>query len=96
MTAVTMAPVGEQILDPSNPDKVLFLLKRGHVQIYRLNGEGKKPIDHEVQPGGFFDEMPLLGQGLLGGFAIANEDSLTSASREDVLELFRTQPEIAE
>ena len=51
---------GQVIYTPGETGEVLFLLKRGRVQIYRLSTEGKKLVVATLEPGTFFGEMALL------------------------------------
>lgn len=63
---------GEVIYTPE--EEILFLLKRGVVQLYRLTREGEKRVIDTLGPGTIFGEMPLIGQGMYGTFAQAVED----------------------
>ncbi len=71
MTNLTTCPAGRVLYEPQGGDEVLFLLKKGHVQLYRLNTEGKKLTVGDVKPGSFFGEISVLGQGMSGSFAEA-------------------------
>ena len=96
MTNVTTCPAGQRIFEPGETGEVLFFLKAGRVQLYRLTPEGKRLIIDDVKPGAFFGEMALLGQALAGSFAEATKDSLICAmSRSDVLQLLHDQPDVA-
>lgn len=97
MTNLTTCPAGQIIYEPEQTGEVLFFLKQGHVQIYRISADGKKLIVSDVKPGSFFGEMSLLGQAMAGNFAEANRDSLICAmSRSDVHDLLSAHPPIAE
>lgn len=97
MTNLSTCPAGQIIFEPEQSGEVLFFLKQGRVQIYRLNADGKKLIVGDAKPGTFFGEMSLLGQGMSGSFAEATRDSLICAmSRADILQLLRMHPDIAE
>jgi len=75
---------------------VLFLLKRGRVQLYRLTPAGKRLELATVEPGTFFGEMPFLGESLRHTFAEATEDSLICVmSRADIERLMRERSEVA-
>lgn len=96
MTSATTCTAGQVLLEPRASSEVLFLLKKGRVQLYRLSAEGKKLIVAEVKPGGFFGEMAVLGQTMGESFAEAAEDSLLCAmSRTDVQRLLHEHPDIA-
>lgn len=97
MTSVTSCPAGHRIFEPGQTAEVLFFLKAGRVQLFRLTPDGKRLIINDVKPGGFFGEMSLLGQSIGGGFAEATKDSLICAmSRADVIQLLRHQPDVAQ
>ncbi len=97
MTSLTTCRAGQLIYEPEQTGEVLFFLKQGHVQIYRISADGKKLIVSDVKPGSFFGEMSLLGQAMAGNFAEANRDSLICAmSRGDVHNLLSAHPPIAE
>ena len=96
MTSATTCTAGQVLLEPRASSEVLFLLKKGRVQLYRLSAEGKKLIVAEVKPGGVFGEMAVLGQTMGESFAEAAEDSLLCAmSRTDVQRLLHEHPDIA-
>jgi len=76
--------------------EVLFLLKRGRVQLYRLTPSGKRLELATIEPGAFFGEMPLVGETLRHTFAEAVEDSLICVmSRSDIERLMRERSEVA-
>ncbi len=76
--------------------EVLFLLKRGRVQLYRLTPPGKRLELAVIEPGTFFGEMPLLGESLRHTYAEAVEDALICImSRADIEGLMRKRSEVA-
>ena len=76
--------------------EVLFLLKSGKVELYRLSPEGKRLTLVIVEQGTIFGEMSLIGQRLVGTCAIALEDSVICAlSRHDVEALMVQHPQVA-
>ena len=81
---------------PEETGEVLFLLKKGRVQLYRLSPEGKKLVVATLGPGAIFGEMTLVGQGMHNTFAEAvDECMLCVMSRADVERLMRQRPEVA-
>jgi CRP-like cAMP-binding protein len=81
---------------PEDSGEVLFLLKKGRVQIYRIAPNGKKLIVTTLGPGAVFGEMSLVGQGMHNSFAEAvDECVLCVMSRSDVERLMREKPEVA-
>ena len=80
----------------SDGPEVLFLLKSGKVELYRLSPEGKRLTLVIVEQGTIFGEMSLIGQRLVGTRAIALEDSVICAlSRHDVESLMVQHPQVA-
>lgn len=81
---------------PEDSGEVLFLLKKGQVQIYRLAPNGKKLVVSTLGPGAIFGEMALVGQGMHNTFAEAiDECVLCVMSRADVERLVREKPDVA-
>ncbi len=81
---------------PEDTSEVLFLLKEGRVQLYRISPDGKKLVIATIGPGTIFGEMALIGQGMHNTFAEATEECvLCVMSREDVERLLVTKPKVA-
>ncbi len=81
---------------PEEEAEVLFLLKRGKVQVYTLTTEGKRLLIETIGPGMFFGEMPLTAQSMHQAFAEAIEDSLICVlSRGDMERLLLQKPQVA-
>ena len=80
----------------SDGPEVLFLLKSGKVELYRLSPEGKRLTLVIVEQGTIFGEMSLIGQRLVGTRAIALEDSVICAlNRQDIESLMVQHPQVA-
>jgi CRP/FNR family cyclic AMP-dependent transcriptional regulator len=87
---------GQILYSQEDRAEVLFLLKRGRVQLYRLTPSGKRLELVTIEPGAFFGEMPLVGESLRHTFAEATEDSLICVmSRSDIERLMRERSEVA-
>lgn len=87
---------GEVIHTPKQEKQILFLLKEGMVQLYRLTREEEKRVVDTLGPGTIFGEMPLIGQGMYGTFAQAVEDCTLGTMERAALErLLLQRPTIA-
>jgi CRP-like cAMP-binding protein len=96
MTAVTTCRRGRVFYTPGETGEVLFILKRGRVNIYRLSPEGHKLITATLGPGTVFGEMSLIGQGMRGSFAEAAEDcTLCVMGRADLEHVLTDSPRVA-
>ena len=96
-TAMTTCPRGTVFYTPGETGEVLFILKTGRVNLYRMTTEGKKLVTATVEPGTVFGEMSLIGQGMLDSFAEAAEDcTICVMSRTDIEQrLLREHPAVA-
>jgi len=95
-TTLTTARKGKILYMPEDTSEVLFLLKEGRVQLYRISPDGKKLVITTVEPGSVFGEMTLIGQGMHNSFAEAVEDCvLCVMNRDDVVRLLETKPKVS-
>ncbi len=95
ITMSTCRP-GKIFYMPEDSGEVLFLLKKGRVQLYRLAPNGKKLVVATLGPGSIFGEMSIVGQGMHNTFAEAvDECVLCVMSRSDVERLVREKPDVA-
>jgi CRP-like cAMP-binding protein len=88
MTTITSVPKGRVFYQPEDVGEVLFLIKEGGVQLYRISPEGKKLVIASLGPGTIFGEMALLGQQMHSAFAEAVEDCLILVMSRTDLERF--------
>jgi len=96
ITTMSAVQKGKIFYHPHEMGEVLFLLKRGRVQLYRLSPDGKKLILDTLEPGTVFGEMSLIGQRMYNTFAEAVDDCLICVmSRADVERLIMERPRIA-
>jgi len=96
MATMRPYPRGRVIYVPGQTGEVLFLLKRGRVDLYQLSPQGRKLVLASLGPATFFGEMSLLGQRMYEAFAEAAEDSLLCVlSRADVERLLLAKPRVA-
>jgi CRP-like cAMP-binding protein len=87
---------GKVFYFPEEAGEVVFLLKKGKVQLYRLSSEGRKLAIATLGPGSIFGEMSLIGQGMYNTFAEAMEDCLICImSRQEMERLLIDKPQVA-
>jgi len=95
-TTITTAHRGKILYMPEETGEVLFMLKEGRVQLYRISPEGKKLVIATIGPGTVFGEMAFIGQGMHNSFAETLEDAvLLVMSRTDVERMLVTKPQVA-
>jgi CRP/FNR family transcriptional regulator, cyclic AMP receptor protein len=93
MTTITNVPRGRVFYQPEDVGEVLFLIKEGRVQLYRISPEGKKLVIATLGHGTLFGEMALLGQAMHNAFAEALDDCLILVmSRTDLERLILNKP----
>jgi len=81
---------------PEEMGEVLFILKKGIVQLYRISPEGKKLVITTLGKGSLFGEMALLGQQMHNTFAEAITDcTICVMSRSDLERLILQRPQVA-
>ncbi len=96
ITTMSTVPRGRVFYRPEEPGEVLFILKEGRVQLYRISPEGKKLVLATLGPHTLFGEMALLGTRMHNTFAEAIEDCLILVmSRTDLERLILNRPQVA-
>ena len=96
MTAMSTCRRGKVFYTPGETGEVLFILKRGRVNLYRINSDGKKLVTSTIGAGTVFGEISLVAQGMHDTFAEAAEDcTLCVMSRSDVEHLLLSKPRVA-
>lgn len=96
-TSTTMVECerGRVFYTPGDRSEVIFILKRGLVDLYRIGADGRKLVMARLKAKTIFGEMGLVGQGMYGCFAEAAEDSLICVlSRADMTGLVRRNPDV--
>lgn len=94
-TTMVSCERGRVFYTPDEPGEVVFILKRGRVDLYRIAADGRKLVVATLGPHTIFGEMGLLGQGMYGCYAEATIDSLICVlSRSDLQALIRRNPEV--
>lgn len=95
MAVMTTCPAGKIFYSPNESGEVLFILKKGRVQLYRMSSEGRKLVIGTIEAGSIFGEMILVGQGMYDAFAEAIEESLICVmKRRDVENMVLTKPRV--
>ena len=96
VTAMSTCRRGKVFYTPGETGEVLFILKRGRVNLYRINPAGKKLVTSTLSAGTVFGEMSLVAQGMHDTFAEAAEEcTLCVMSRSDVEHLLLSKPRVA-
>ena len=96
MTIMTTAKKGRVIYSPESRGEVLFILKKGRVQLYRLAEDGRRLVTAILEAGSIFGEMPMLSQRMAGSTAEALEDcTICVMSKNDVEHLIASKPSVA-
>jgi len=95
-TTMSTCKPGKIFYQPEDTSEVLFILKKGRVQLYRISPEGKKLVVATIDAGTIFGEMAIMGQQMHNTFAEATEDCLLCVmSRHDVERLILSKPSVA-
>ena len=85
MMPIKKVEAGNVFYCPTQPAEVLFLVKKGRVNLYHLSAEGTAFTTATVGEGSFFGEMAFLGQSLYGSYAEAVTPCLLCImTRQDV------------
>ncbi len=96
ITTISQVQKGKVFYRPEETGEILFILKKGRVQLYRISAEGKKLVITTLGPGTLFGEMALLGQQMHNAFAEATDDChICVMSRTDLERLFLNKPMVA-
>ena len=94
-SATVQISKGGVIHTPEDSREILFLIKEGRVQLYRVSFEGRKLVLAMLGPDTFFGEMPLFGQAMGDSVAQAVDDvTLCTLGRVEVERILITYPRI--
>ncbi len=96
ITTMSNVLKGRVFYRPEETSEVLFILKEGRVQLYRISPEGKKLVITTLGAHTLFGEMALLGTKMHNTFAEAVEDCVICVmSRADLERLILNKPQVA-
>lgn len=96
MASMQAVPKGTLLLDPSRPRRVLYMLKRGYVQLRRITPDGRELIVGLLGPGNIFGEIDALSMGTRHTYAEAMTDVIICSLRDsDFMALLERHPPIA-
>lgn len=94
-TTMVTCEQGRIFYTPGDMGEVVFILKHGRVDLYRLTIDGRKLVMASITTHTIFGEMGLTGQRMYGCYAEAAEDCLLCVlSRSDLQNLVRRNPEV--
>src|SRR5215210_4791670 len=80
---------------PKEGTERLFILKKGRVQLYEVNGEGDEITLSVIEDGNVFGEMAPTAQSLKGIYVRAlTPATVVSLRREDLEDLIMKKPEV--
>lgn len=87
---------GRTFYSPKDKGEVIFILKRGRVNLFRIAPDGRKLVTAQLGHGTVFGEMAMFGQGMYGCHAEAARDCLICVlSRADLTGLVMRNPQVA-
>ena len=96
LTTMTTSRKGRVLYSADSSAEVLFILKKGRVQLYRIAEDGRRLLTDILDAGTVFGEMPMLSQRMGGSIAEALEDcTLCVISRHDLEHLIQSKPNFA-
>lgn len=87
---------GQLLYAPGETGEALFILKAGHVRLYRLAADGRKLVLATLAPGTVFGEMAVVGQSMTDSFAEAIDECVVCImSRVDIEQVMLEYPSVA-
>ncbi len=75
-TTMTTCRKGRVFYSPGDQSEVLFILKKGRVQVSRMAEDGRELTTAVLEPGAIFGEMPMLSQSMQDSTAEALDECL--------------------
>lgn len=94
-TRLVHYPTGYLFYMPDDPAEVMFILKVGRVQLYRISNDGRKLILAILEAGAIFGHMAIIGQRLRHTYAESLEPcTICIWRREDVEHVLTHKPAV--
>lgn len=94
-TTMVTCERGKVFYSPDERGEVIFILKRGKVDLYRLTPDGRKLVIATLGPHTLFGDMGLIGQRMYGCFAEAVDECLICIlDRSDMTHMVRRNPDV--
>ena len=94
-TPDTFLEQGDVLYSPRESTERLFILKKGRVQLYEVDGGGEEMTLSVVEDGNVFGEMALTGQSLQGLYVRAiTPSTVVTLRREELEALIMNKPEV--
>lgn len=88
--------IGQFFFIPGDNSDLLYILKVGRVQLYRMSPDGRKLILAILRPGAIFGQKALLSAQTHKTYAEAVDDCVVCTwNREEVISLLTKNPEMA-
>lgn len=95
-TRLVQYSAGHLFYMPEDRAEVLFILKKGRVQLYQVSSDGRKLVVSILRPGAIFGHMALVGQNMHYNYAQALDDvTICVWNREEVEALLVQKPQMA-
>jgi CRP-like cAMP-binding protein len=95
-TRLVHYPQGHLFYMPDDPGEVLFILKQGQVQLYKISSDGRKLVLAVMRPGDIFGQMALVGQHMHSTYAESLDAVTICVWRRDEVEAYlKRKPEVA-
>ncbi len=87
---------GQMLFAEGEPAQAMYIVRTGHVKIYKLSVEGREQVLRIMGPGDCFNEVPIFDEGPNPAHADALEpSSLWGIRRQDMRRLVEEHPSIA-
>ncbi len=87
---------GQMLFAEGEPAEAMYIVRTGHVKIYKLSADGREQVLRIMGPGDCFNEVPVFDEGPNPAHADALEpSSLWGIRRQDMRRLVEEHPAVA-